>query len=133
MTETLNQESSNVALVRRLYESGMAPEVVAEVMAEDLVFDITPGFPFGGVYNGWPDVAENFFGRIMPELASYGPVTHAFHGSEDHVFVSGHYHAVSHAGQTADIRFTHDWTIKDGKLAQLIQSADSHVLQQLIA
>lgn len=43
-------DSPNLALVRRLYDSGMAPDVVAEVIDPDIVWDITPGFPYGGVY-----------------------------------------------------------------------------------
>jgi hypothetical protein len=46
-------DSPNIILIRRLYESGMAPEVNEELIAPDLVWDITPGFPYGGVYHGW--------------------------------------------------------------------------------
>ena len=41
----------NVVLVRKLYESGMDPDVVSEIVADDLVWDITPGAPWGGVYH----------------------------------------------------------------------------------
>ena len=61
-------DSPNLALIRRLYESRMAPEVTAEIMAPDLVWDITPGFPNSGVYHGWDSVPNDFFGTPHAEL-----------------------------------------------------------------
>lgn len=40
-------DSANTAVVRRFYESRTAPEAIAETVAPDLVWDITPGFPGG--------------------------------------------------------------------------------------
>jgi hypothetical protein len=41
-------DSPNITLIRSLYDSGTAPEVTAEIMAPDLIWDITPGFPTAG-------------------------------------------------------------------------------------
>ncbi|HST82450.1 MAG TPA: nuclear transport factor 2 family protein [Kineosporiaceae bacterium] len=124
---------TNIALVRRLYESRMAPEVTKEVIAPDLVWDITPGFPNSGVYHGWDDVAENFFGPIMPNYESFGAVPEEYFGDDDnHVFVFGHYHAEAKQGSTADVRFIHLWTVRDGQLVRMRQAADSYVLRQLL-
>ncbi len=126
-------ESPNAALVRRLYDSGMAPEVTAEIMAPDLVWDITPGFPNSGVYHGWEGVGRDFFGPLMPNHETFGAQAEQFFADDDnHVFVLAHYHAVTKTGNTADVRFIHLWTIRDGKLAHLQQAADSHVLQQAL-
>jgi len=46
----------------------MAPDVVAEIIADDLVWDITPGAPFGGVYHGWDSASNDFFGRSMMHM-----------------------------------------------------------------
>lgn len=125
-------ETPNTALVRRLYESGMAPEVTAEVMAPDLVWDITPGFPYSGVYHGWDNASKDFFGRMMPNFESFGAVPEEYYADDDHVFVLGHYHAETKTGDEADVRFIHLWTIRDGKAARMRQAADSHVLQQVL-
>lgn len=126
-------DNPNTTLVRRLYDSGMAPEVTAEIIAPDLVWDITPGFPNGGVYHGWESVGRDFFGSLLPNYESFGAHAEQFFGDEDgHVFVFGHYHAETKAGNTADVRFIHLWTVRDGKLARMQQAADSHVLQQLL-
>ncbi|WP_326584601.1 nuclear transport factor 2 family protein [Streptomyces sp. NBC_00481] len=123
-------DSPNVALVRRLYDSGMAPDVAAEVIDPDVVWDITPGFPYGGVYKTWASAGADFFGRLAPNFTSFGAVPEEFYGSGDHVFVRGHYHAVSKSGQESDARFIHLWTVGGGKLTHLIQAADSHIVQQ---
>ncbi|MFI0815983.1 nuclear transport factor 2 family protein [Streptomyces sp. NPDC021098] len=126
-------ESPNVALIRRLYESGMAPEVTEDVMAEDLVWDITPGFPYGGVYHGWGSASNDFFGRLAPSFESFGAVPENFFGDDaDHVFVYGHYRGRTNGGNEVDARFIHLWTIRDGKAARLQQAADSHVLQEAL-
>lgn len=122
-------ESSNIALVRKLYDSGAQPAVMKEIIASDLVWDITPGFPFGGVYNGRDSMMNDFFGKLVPLFDSWA--THAeqyFPSGDDRVFVLGHYHGAKD-DRKADARFIHLWTIRDGKLASLTQAADSHVVQ----
>ncbi|MFE0521372.1 nuclear transport factor 2 family protein [Streptomyces sp. NPDC058954] len=123
-------DSPNLALVRRLYDSGMAPDVVAEVIDPGIVWDITPGFPYGGVYKTWASAGADFFGRLAPRFTSFGAVAEEFYDAGEHVFVRGHYHAVSKSGEEWDARFIHLWTVGNGKLTHLIQAADSHVVQQ---
>ncbi|MFJ8028218.1 nuclear transport factor 2 family protein [Streptomyces sp. NPDC096311] len=126
-------DSANIALVRRFYESRMAPEVIAEIVAPDLVWDITPGFPGGGIYQGWDNVARDFFGPMRPNFESLGTVPEQYYEDGDgHVFVLGHYHAETKSGNKADVRFIHLWTIRAGKITGLVQAADSHVLQQTL-
>ncbi|WP_405668123.1 nuclear transport factor 2 family protein [Streptomyces sp. NBC_01166] len=127
-------EHPNVTLVRRLYESKMAPDVIDEIVDPELVWDITPGFPNGGVYQGWASVSEDFFGTLQPLFASLGSVSEEYLAAgDDHVVVLGHYHATTAAGAQADARFVHVWTVRGGKLTRLRQTADSHVLQQALA
>ncbi|MFJ9714081.1 nuclear transport factor 2 family protein [Streptomyces sp. NPDC101234] len=123
-------DSTNLALVRRLYDSGMAPDVVAEVIDPDIVWDITPGFPYGGVYKTWASAGADFFARLAPNFSSFGAVAEEFYDAGEHVFVRGHYHVVAKSGQKSDARFIHLWTVAGGRLTHLIQAADSHVVQQ---
>ena len=127
-------DSANITLVRRLYDSGMAPEVTAEIIADDLVFDVTPGFPGGGVYHGWDSVGRDFFGQIAPLYDSfYAGAEQFFADGQDHVFVYGHYHATPKGSEEVQVRFIHLWTVRDGKLAHMVQAADSHILRQALA
>ena len=126
-------DSPNATLVRHLYDSAMAPDVVAEIIAPDLIWDITPGFPGAGVYHGWESVGRDYFGKIMPDFESFSAQPAQFFAAgDDHVFVVGHYHAVTNSGNTADVRFIHLWTVHDGQLTHMQQAADSHVLQEAL-
>jgi ketosteroid isomerase-like protein len=126
-------DSPNATLVRRLYDSAMAPEVVAGIIAPDLVWDITPGFPGAGVYHGWESVGRDFLGKIMPDFESFSAhPSQFFAAGNDHVVVLGDYHAVTKSGNTAKVRFMHLWTVRDGRLTHMQQAADSHVLQEAL-
>jgi ketosteroid isomerase-like protein len=126
-------DSASIALIRRLYDSGMDPAVADEVMSPDLVWDITPGFPNSGVYHGWDNVGRDFFGPMLPNYDSFGAVAEQFYGDDaGHVFVYGHYHAVPKGRGGVNIRFIHFWTVREGKLARMVQAADSHILQQAL-
>lgn len=127
-------ESPTVSLVRRLYDSGMAPEVTAEIIAPDLVWDISPGFPNGGVYHGWESVGQDFFGKLMPSFDAFGAQAEQFFGDDQgHVFVLGRYEGVTHRGEAVEARFTHVWTVRNNKLAHLRQTADSYPLRAALA
>jgi len=125
--------SANIALVRRLYDAKGDPAVVAEVMASDIVWDVTPGFPQGGVYTGLASVATDFFGPLYGQWDTFYAQGEQFWAdAEDHVFVLGRYHGTTKAGTSATPRFIHVWSVRDGKLAHLRQAADSHVAHQAL-
>ncbi|WP_322748558.1 MULTISPECIES: nuclear transport factor 2 family protein [unclassified Frankia] len=124
--------SSNIALVRRLYDSGADPAVMKEIMSPDLVWDITPGFPHGGVYSGFDSMVNDFFGQLGSKVDSWSANAEQYFADDaDHVFVLGHYH-VEKSDRKADVRFIHLWTIRHGQLASLRQAADSHLAQQVV-
>jgi ketosteroid isomerase-like protein len=126
-------DSANIALVRRLYDFQADPVVLKEIMAPDIVWDITPGFPNGGVYNGYDSIMGDYFGGLLPPFESYSAgAEQYFAGDDSHVFVLGHYHAQTKDGQKADVRFIHLWTVRNGKLAHLHQAADSAVLDRVL-
>jgi ketosteroid isomerase-like protein len=126
--------SGNIALVRKIYESKAAPEVLQEVIdADALVWDITPGFPGGGVYDGLESVGRDFFGPLMEHFDAFHPVgDEYFADDEGHVFALGHYHTETKTGRTADVRFVHIWTARDGKLVKLQQTGDSLIVDQVL-
>jgi ketosteroid isomerase-like protein len=126
-------ESANIAVVRKVYKSKAAPEVLQEVMDPELVWDITPGFPDGGVYHGLESVGRDFFSPLMEKFDLLYPLGEEyFADAEGHVFALGRYHTVTRNGKSADVRFVHIWTARDGKLVKLQQAGDSLVLQQAL-
>ncbi|GAB3968154.1 hypothetical protein GCM10029978_037060 [Actinoallomurus acanthiterrae] len=126
-------DSANIAVARKMYEAKGDPAVLAEVMDTDVVWDITPGFPGGGVYQGFASVGQDFLAPLGAQFESLHAVAEEyFADNEDHVFVLGHYHGVTNAEKTVDIRFIHLWTVHDGKLVHLWQAADSLVLDRAL-
>ena len=126
-------DNANITLARRLYDSKGDPAVAAEVLAPDIIWDVTPGFPLGGVYNGFETVGRDFFGQVAQLWASfYAQGEQFFADDEDHVFVLGHYHATTQDGRVVTPRFIHLWTVRDGQLAHLQQAADSYVARQAL-
>lgn len=126
-------KTENITLVRRLYESGADQEVIKELFSPDIIWDIVPGFPKGGIYHGLDSTLKDFFGQFSPLFASWGTEPLEYYADEDnHVFVFGEYHGVGKNGQKEDVRFTHFWTVEDGKLISLKQCADSYLAQKLL-
>lgn len=126
-------ESANIAVARAMYEANSDPTILQNVIDADIVWDITPGFPGGGVYNGFASVKRDFMTPLGERLESVRALAEEyFADDEDHVFVLGHYHAVTKDGRTVDVRFIHLWTVRDGKLVHLRQAADSLVLDQAL-
>ncbi|MGW1725849.1 nuclear transport factor 2 family protein [Streptomyces sp. NPDC002306] len=126
-------ESAGIAVVRRIYESKLDPAVLQEVIHPEIVWDVTPGFPGGGVYHGSDSVGRDFFAPFLERFDAFYPVGEEYYADgDDHVSVFGHYHAVTKAGESTDVRFIHLWTVRDGRLTQLRQVADSLVLDRAL-
>ncbi|MER7540630.1 nuclear transport factor 2 family protein [Streptomyces sp. NPDC097704] len=123
--------ASNTALVRRLYEAGGDAAVIQELTSADLVWDVTPGFPYGGVYHGAEGVFD-YFGKLMPQVDSWRTEVEGYHPSgDDRVFVVGHYRPAKN-DVSEPVRFIHEWTVSEGKPARMYQAADSAVAQRLV-
>jgi ketosteroid isomerase-like protein len=130
--ETDMSSSATISVVRRFYDSKGDPAVTAEVMAPDIVWDITPGFPGGGVYHGLDSVVNDFFGPLFGRCDTFHAVGEEFYGDGEHVTALGHYQGTTKTGTSVQVRFIHLWTVRDGKLARLQQAADSLVIDRAL-
>lgn len=120
-----------IDVVERFYNARGDRAVIDEVMSQDAVWDITPGFLNGGVYEGTDAVLE-FLGGNAAEFASMAGVPERFFADEDgDVTVLGHYAVTAKDGREDEVRFHHLWTLAEGKIVRLDQAADSLVLEQL--
>jgi uncharacterized protein len=61
-------DSAQVAVVRRLYEARGNPEVIRQVLAPDVRWEVVEGFPYSGVYVGLDDVPPQFLRPPLPGL-----------------------------------------------------------------
>jgi hypothetical protein len=64
-------DSPHVAVVRRLYEARGNADIIRQVVAPDVRWEVVEGFPYGGVYVGLDDVLRNFFGRLFRDCESF--------------------------------------------------------------
>jgi ketosteroid isomerase-like protein len=119
-------DSAQVAVVRRLYEARGNPEIIRQVLAPDVRWEVVEGFPYSGVYVGPDDVLRNFFGRLFEDFESFVAVGSEFFESGDHVIALGTYTGRAKAtGKEFTARFAHVWTLQGGRIIRLQQCADT--------
>jgi len=127
-------DSSNVAVVRRLYEARGNPEIISQVLARDVRWEVVDGFPYGAVYEGLDSVLRDFFGRLFTDIDEFVAEGSEFFESGDHVIALGNYsgHARK-TGKRFTARFAHVWTLRDGLIVRLQQCADTVQLARALA
>jgi hypothetical protein len=119
-------ESPHVAVVRRLYEARGNPEVIRQVLAPDIRWEVVEGFPYGGVYVGLDKVLDDFFGRLFQDFEGFVAVGSEFFESGDRVIALGNYTGrAKGTGKEFTARFAHVWTLRDGRIIRLQQCADT--------
>jgi hypothetical protein len=66
----MNRPNENIAVVRRLYEARENPEIVRQVLAPDVRWEVVEGFPHSDVYLGLAGVAD-FFTRLFSDFENW--------------------------------------------------------------
>ena len=126
-------DSPNVSVVRRLYQARGNPEVVSQVLAGDVRWEVVDGFPYSGVYNGLDSVLRDFFGRLFTDFDEFVADGSEFFESGEHVIALGNYSGrASKTGKTFTARFAHVWTLRDGVIVRLQQCADTVQLERAL-
>src|SRR5262245_50819327 len=119
-------DSAQVAVVRRLYEARSNADVIRQVLAPDIRWEVVEGFPYGGVYVGLDEVLRNFFGRLFQDFENFVAMGTEFFESGDRVIALGNYTGRAKAtGKEFTARFAHVWSLQSGKIVRLQQCADT--------
>ena len=119
-------------VVARFYASRGDRTVIDAAMSQEVVWDITPGFPYGGVHRGLDAVLNDAILPTVAQFGSFAAVPERFVDAQDgQVVVLGHYAASTADGRAAEARFVHIWTVEDDKIVRLDQVADTLVLDRL--
>jgi uncharacterized protein len=127
-------ESPQVAAVRRLYDARGNPDIIRQVLAPDVRWEVVEGFPYGGVYVGLDDVLRNFFGRLFQDYENFVATGSEFFESSDRVIVLGVYTGrAKGTGKEFTARFAHVWTLQHGKIIRLQQCADTVQVTRALA
>lgn len=118
--------NENIAVVRRLYEARGNPEVIRQVLASDVHWEVVEGFPYSDVYLGLNAVLERFFKRLFTDFEDWHTEPSEFFESDNRVVALGTYSARAKAtGKTFKARFAHIWTLRAGVITRLQQCADT--------
>jgi uncharacterized protein len=127
-------DSPNIAVVRRLYQARGDPEVIRQVLASDVRWEVVDGFPYGGVYVGLDSVLSDFFGRLFTDFDEFIANGSEFFESGEHVIALGNYTGrARRSGKRFTARFAHVWTLQDGLIMRLQQCADTVQLARALA
>jgi len=126
--------SANVPVVRRLYLARGNPEIIRQVLASEVRWEVVDGFPYGAVYKNRDSVLHDFFGRLFADFDEFVANGSEFFESGDHVIALGHYSGrARRSGKKFTARFAHVWTLQDGLIVRLQQCADTVQLAQALA
>jgi ketosteroid isomerase-like protein len=84
------------------------------------------GVPYGGVYHGFGEIAENVFGPIGQDVREFTATPDELLPiGDDRVLGLGTYGGTTDQGPM-DIRFAHLWTVADGRVRHFEQFTDTH-------
>jgi len=118
----------SVEIVRGVYEAfgrGDVPAVLG-AMTEDVEWNEAEGLPYGGVYHGPQQVAENVFGPITTDVDGFTVTPQQLIASGDTVVAVVRYTGTGKAsGTPLDLEVVHIWDLRDGKLARFRQYIDT--------
>src|ERR1700745_4373137 len=107
-------DTSQIALIRKLYAAMGDVNAFKSLLADDAEWDITEGFPKGGLYRGLNKTVSDFF-PFLADFDEFYAKGDEYFESGDHVIVLGHYFGVSKIGRKEKSRLAHFWTDRDGK------------------
>lgn len=104
---------------------GDVPAVLG-AMAADIEWHEAAGMPYGGVYHGSDAVAQNVFGPISADVADFSITPEEYIASGEDVAAIVRYTGTGKAtGAPLDLPVVHVWKVRDGKLQQFRQFADT--------
>jgi uncharacterized protein len=97
---------SDVSVIRRLYQARGNPDVIRQVLASDVRWEVVEGFPHGAVYVGLDSVLRDFFGRLFTDFDEFAANGSEFFESGERVIALGTYSGrVRRTGRRFTARF----------------------------
>lgn len=120
---------TNVEIIQEWYESRDR-----ESLAPDAEWIITEGFPAGGRYVGQAEIYEQFFQALHGLFNEFDSNVNEILDAEDNVVVLGYYSGRTKlAGVTFTSPFAHIWKLRNGKIVQFRQYADTVLIERALS
>lgn len=127
--ESNTQDSANLGQVKGIYRALKSSDInsLKQIMVEEPVWDVSPGFPEGKIYRGLPEILGVFYANLRSQVHSFAAVPDSFVDGGDTVVALGHYLITKAEGDIPiSIRFCHAWSINhQGNVKGVWQVADS--------
>lgn len=129
VSSTRESDTANVRNVKSLYSALKAKDLTAlrNLLVDEPTWDVTPGFPEGGIYRGMSAVFGGFYPKLLAQVYTLGAFPEAFVDCGDVVVALGYYRiAASESAAPEHVRFAHVWGINtDGRIKGVWQVADT--------
>ncbi|TKU10591.1 nuclear transport factor 2 family protein [Citrobacter sp. wls829] len=127
--EHQENDTLNVRRVKAFYQAAREKnkEDLSQLLTDEAVWNVSPGFPFGGVYCGMAEIYGIFYPNLSGSLNSFGAIPDVFIDGGDVVTVLGFYKFTKNEEDSPTLaRFSHTWRIApDGRINGVWQVADS--------
>ncbi len=126
----------NLQIIRATYEgpSDENGKHLLAALAPDAVWIEAEGFPYAGTYVGPESIVANVFQRLATEWIDYRARVDSYVTEGDHVVAFGVYSGTYRkTGRSMRAAFAHHYTLRDGKIARMVQYVDSHQVRVALA
>ncbi len=120
---------TNLEIIKSTYEGKNSAENgknLQEHLAANATWTEATGFPYGGTYTGFEEIAKNVFSRLGSEWVDYKFVPEDYVAQGDKVVAYGTYSGTyKETGNYFEARVAHVWKLNDGKIISFEQFVDS--------
>ena len=122
---------NSIEVIKSLYEGSFEErgERLQQVVADDVIWQESEGYVYGGCYTGLEEVAQQVFFPQATEWTDFTNQAEQFIAQDNSVIALGFYqgtHNRTHKSFRA--RFAHHWLLENGKVVRFTQYVDSHTV-----
>lgn len=127
---------TNLEIIKSTYEGKNSAEngkALQQHLAGNATWTEAAGFPYGGTYIGFEDIAKNIFSRLGSEWIDYKFVPEDYVVQGDNVVAYGTYSGTyKETGSYFKARVAHVWKLNEGKIISFEQFVDSKTVVDAI-
>lgn len=119
---------TNLEMIKSIYsgDAEASKRNLESILAADVEWTETAGFPYAGTYHGPAEVGQNVFARLAADWIGFRADVEHFYDAGDTVIAAGFYRATCRkTGKPMEARFVHTWTLKTGKIVKYVQCVDT--------
>lgn len=125
--------NDSISIVRKFYEIRLLSAINLGIADKDIIWNVTSGAPYGGIYRGWKNV-NSYLTKMRHLFYSLDTIVENYYDTYcSHVFTTGHYDIIKSLNTPSiKVYFVHNWNIREGKIVGLTQMVDSATLWRAV-